>query len=115
EHSDQERHGNERGFPEEVEQEQVQGDEDADERGLHDQQQNEKFLYAVIDRVPGDQHAQGRKERGKDHQPQGNAIHAHVVMNVGMGNPGTVDLELKAAPGAVKMSGQMKRDDEVKQ
>src|SRR6185312_944922 len=115
EHSDQQRHGNERGFPEEVEEEQIKGDEDADESGFHDQQQNKKFLYPVVDGVPRDQHAQRSKECGEDHQPQRNSIHAHVIMNIGMGDPGAIDLELKAAPGAVKVRRQVQRDNEVEQ
>ncbi len=42
------RHRNQRGFPEEVEEEQVERDEDTNHRGLEDQHQDEKFLHLVV-------------------------------------------------------------------
>ena len=46
-HADQQRHRDQRGFPEEVEEEQIERDEDADHRGLEHQQQDEEFLHPV--------------------------------------------------------------------
>ena len=67
--ADDQRHRNKRGFPEEVEQEQIEGDEDANHRGLEYQHEDEEFLHPIVDRLPGDQHAQRRQKRGQHHQP----------------------------------------------
>ena len=95
-HSDQQRHRNQRGFPEEVEQEQIQRDEDADHRGFQHQQQDEEFLHPLMNRVPRNQHAQRCQERGQYHQPHGDSVHAQVVVNVGRGNPRRVKLVLES-------------------
>src|SRR5208283_3876177 len=47
-HADQQRHRNQRRFPEEVEQEQVERSENADQRGFQNQQQNEEFLHSRL-------------------------------------------------------------------
>ena len=49
EHADQQRHRDQRGFPEEVEEEEIERGEDADQRGLQNQQQDEEFLHAIVD------------------------------------------------------------------
>src|SRR5208282_4274484 len=63
-HADQQRHRNQRRFPEEVEQEQVERGENADQSRLKDQQKDEEFLHSLVNRSPGNQHAQRREERG---------------------------------------------------
>ena len=59
--ADQEVHGHQRHFPEHVEQEQVERDEDADQAEFEQDQKREEFLHAVIDMFPGDQHRDGRQ------------------------------------------------------
>ena len=98
-HADQQRHRDQRRFPEEVEQEQVERGENADQRRLQHQQQDEEFLHPLVNRIPRNQHAQRREERGQHHQPDGNSVNAHVVMNVGSRDPDLVDLELEARRG----------------
>ena len=83
-HADEQRHRDQRRFPEEVEEEQIERDEDADHRGLQDQHQDEEFLHPVVDRLPRDQHAQRHQEGGQDDQPQRDAVDAEVVMNIRM-------------------------------
>ena len=46
--ADQQGHRDQRRLPEEIKEEEVERGEDADQRGLHDQQQDEKFLYPVV-------------------------------------------------------------------
>ena len=112
ENADQQRHRDQRGFPEEIEEEEIEGSEDADQRGLQDQQQNEKFLYPVVHRLPRDQHAQRREERGQNHQPQRDAVDAHVVVNVGRRNPLAVDFVLESWHGAMEVHRQVQRREE---
>ena len=108
-HADQQSHRDQRPFPEEVEQEQVQRGENADQGRLKQQQQNEKFLYALMYRGPGNQHAERRQECGQHHQPDGNSVNAHVVVNVGRSDPDFVDLELKNTALTMEVHRQVKR------
>jgi hypothetical protein len=82
---------------------------------LQDQQQNEEFLHPLVNRMPGNQHAQGREERGQHHQPDGNSVNAHVVMNVGGRNPDFVDLELERAEFTMQVYRQMQRGHKCQQ
>ena len=93
--ADEQRHGHQGGFPEDVEQKHVQRHEDADHRRLQHQHQHEEFLHAIVHRAPGDQHAQRHEECGQQHQPQRDAVNAQVVMNVGIGDPDCIRLKLK--------------------
>src|SRR5260370_29241454 len=91
-HADQERHGNQRSFPEHVEQEHVQRQENADHRRLQDQEENEELLYAIVDRLPGDQDAKRDKQSSEQHQPHGDTVHAQVITD-SLADPGTASLE----------------------
>ena len=101
-HADQQRHRDQRGFPEEVEQEKIERDEDADQRRLQHQQQNEEFLHPVVDRPPRDQHAQRHQEGGQQHQPQRDAVDPEVVVDVGSRDPGPLISNWKPARSAVR-------------
>src|SRR5271165_1084037 len=114
-HSNQQGHGNQRRFPEEVKQEQVERDENPDQSGFQDQKKNEKLFDPLVNRIPRNQHTQRRQERGQHHQPQRNAVHAHVVMNVGRRNPGEVALKLEARLVADKVRRQMQRQNKRQQ
>src|SRR5580658_2763009 len=115
EHPDQQRHGNQRRFPEEIEQEQIERSEDADQRGFQNQQNDEEFFNPVMDRFPRDQHAQRRQERGKQHQPQRNAVDTHVVVDVGAGNPLLVDVVLESGLRPMKINRKMQRKNKREQ
>ena len=108
-HADQQRHRNQRRFPEEVEQEQIERGENADQGRFQDQQQDEEFLDPLVDRSPRNQHAQRREESRQHHQPDGNSVNAHVVMNVGSRDPDFIDLELEGVVIAVQIYRQMQR------
>src|ERR1039457_448914 len=105
--ADDQRHRNQGGFPEEVEEEQVERDEAADHRSLEDQHQDEKFFHLSIYRLPRNQNAQRREERGQHYQPHGDAIDPEVVVNVGMRNPRQILMALEAAEPAHVMPGKM--------
>ena len=47
-HADEQRHRDQRGFPEEVEEEEVERHEDADHRRLQHQHQDEEFLHRSL-------------------------------------------------------------------
>ena len=85
--ADDQRHRNQRGFPEEVEEEQVERDEDANHRRLENQHQDEELFHLSVHRLPRNQNAQRREESGQHHQPHGDAVDPEVVVNVGMRNP----------------------------
>ena len=106
-HSDQQRHRNQGGFPEEIKHEQIERHEDADQRRLQHQQDDEEFLYPLMNRFPGDQHAQWGEKSGQHHQPHGNSVHAHVVMNVGYRNPCAIEFILKPGLGPMEVNRQM--------
>src|SRR5258708_6701240 len=108
-HANQQRHRDQRRFPEEIEQEQVERGENADQGRLQDQQQYKEFLDPLMNRCPRNQHAQRRQERSQHHQPDGNSVDAHVVMNVGGRDPDFVDLELEGASLAMQVYRQMQR------
>src|ERR1035438_9673765 len=111
-HADDQRHGNQRGFPEEIEEEQVERNEDADHRGLEHRHKDEKFLHPVADGVPRDEHAHRHQEGGQDDQPHGDAIDAKVIVDVGVGNPGDVLLELEPALPADQVPRQVQRGEQ---
>ncbi len=60
-----------------------------------------------MNRCPRNQHAQGCEEGGQHHQPHGNPVNSHVVMNVGARNPGLIDFELKTGKVAMQMNRQV--------
>ena len=76
---DEQVHGDEHHFPEDVEQEEVQGDEDADHAGHQGQQADHEFLDPDLDVVPGGQDAQRGEEGGEHDEQQGKAVDPHVV------------------------------------
>ena len=115
ENADQQRHGNQRGFPEEIEEEQIQRSEHADQRRFQNQQQDEKFLHPLVNRLPRNQHAQRREKCGEHHQPQRNAVDPHVVVNVRSRNPLPVDLILKTGLSAMEINRQMQRQHKRQQ
>ena len=110
--SNQQRHRDQSGFPEEVKEKQIKRREHADQRRFHDQEQDEKFLHPVVNRIPGNQNAQRRKKCGQYHQPQRDAVDPHVVMDVGSQNPLPVDLKLKIGLSTMKVNRQMQRHHE---
>ncbi len=56
---------------------------------------------------PRDQDAERRKKRREQHEPQRNAVHPHVVVNIGSGDPLPVDLILKPVLPAMKVNRQV--------
>jgi hypothetical protein len=57
-------------------------------------------------------HGQRSEEGGEHDQPDRDAVHAHVVVDVGAGDPGIVDFKLKAGLPGNEVRGQMQRKAE---
>src|SRR6185369_3578201 len=111
-YADQEVHGHEADFPEDVEEEEVLRQENADEAEFQQQQEGVEFLATILDGVPGNQHAQRGEERGEQDQPQADAIHRDRKVNVGRADPRYVEQELFARYLAVEPEKQSERGDE---
>ena len=47
--SDEQRHGNQRRFPEDIEEKQIKRQENANHCGFEHQEENKKFFYAIVD------------------------------------------------------------------
>ncbi len=94
--ADQEIHGNQGHFPEDVEQKKVHGHKDADETKFEQQQQGMELFHALVDVAPTDQDGDGREQGGQNHQPQADAVHSHVVADVRRGDPNCVGYKLNA-------------------
>ena len=76
--ADQEVHRDEREFPEDVEQEQVLRQEDADHAHFEQQEEDHEILDALLDRCPGGEDGDGGEEGGQQHQQDAQAVHAQV-------------------------------------
>ena len=112
EEGDEDGHGDEREFPEAVVEEEIERDKDADHGGLLDQEEEVELFGAVLDRAPGDKHADGSEEGGKQNEPQRETIDAEVIANGGRGDPWLVFFELEAVVRVIEVRGQVEREDE---
>ena len=64
-------------------------------------------MIALADRVPRYQHAQWREECGEHDQPHGDAVDAHVVVDVGIGDPNPIHFVLESSLGAMEVARQV--------
>ena len=80
---DKDGHGNECQLPEGVVEEEVEGDEDAEHRGLLQEEEDVEGLLALRDGVPGDEDAKRGEEPGEHDEPERKAIDAEVVADGG--------------------------------
>ena len=94
--SDQEVHGDQGNFPEHVEQEQVERNEDADQPEFEQDQKGEELFDAMVDGLPRHQNRNRREEGGQQHQPERQAVQADVVVNRRRRDPDAVVNESKA-------------------
>ena len=91
------------GLPEDVEEDEVLGGEDADGRALEEEQQAEvdaRALAAGPEAVPD--HG-GRDDDGQPDQPERVVVEADLVGDVEVGEPADVDLVLEAGAGEVEV------------
>ena len=94
---DEQVHGHEHGFPEEVEEHEVQGREDADAGRGHEQQDDVELLDAPGDVVPGAEHAQRQEGHGQQDHEQADAVDAEMVGQPPLRHPGCLLHELEPA------------------
>src|ERR1700691_825414 len=113
--TDQEGHGDQHDLPEQEEEEEVEGKEDADNADLEQQQHDEEFFYAVIDTLPGSKNRYGRQERGQDDEEETDAVHAQVVVDRRVGNPVVVFDQTVARYAYGHSRNEQKRKDEFDQ
>ena len=77
--ADQQVHGDQHGFPENKEQEEIQRHEDAQHAGLQNQKPDVVFLHPVFDRGPRGEDRNPAQQRGQHDQQEGNAVDAQDV------------------------------------
>ena len=83
---------------------------------VHCKQQEEvELLGADGDGLPRSQHRQRSEEGGEHDQPDRDAVDAHVVVDVGAGDPGSVDFKLKTRLSGDKVGGQVQSEAERRQ
>ena len=112
---DQEIHRDESHFPEDVEQEQIQAQENAHHAGLQEQQENVEFAHPVGDTLPGCQHRERPDETGQDHEPQTDAVDAQVILDAEALDPRHALDELHAATRGHEPAQERQAEREVRQ
>ena len=84
---DDEVHGHQTEFPEDEEQQEIAGQEDAQHGGLEEQEVGVVLLQAGIDRIPARENGQEAQQSGEHNQEQTVAIDAEVVGGAEGRNP----------------------------
>ena len=107
-HADEEIHGDQHCFPEEKEQEEIEGNEDANHPGFESQQKQVKFLDAMMRAMPRGEHADGGEEGGEDNQEHADAVHAKVIIDGRSGDP-MAKLHQRVAWGADRNAAQQEQ------
>ena len=115
EHGDEDRHGHQRQLPKGVVEEHIERDKDADHRRLLEKEEEVELLGAMVDGVPGGEHAERSQKAGEHHQPDGNAIHSQVITNGGAGDPREIYFKLKAGVAIDIIHRQMEGQAEGEQ
>ncbi len=111
-HGNQDRHGNQRQFPEAVIDHHVERDEDAQHRRLLNKEEYIEDLAASLDRIPAGNDAGWCEQGNEDDKPKTQPINTNVVRDRRVLDPRPVDLKLKASLSAQEMCGQMQRKHE---
>jgi len=108
-HCDQDRHRNQRQLPKAVVEHQVQRNEHAEHGRLLNEEERKEDLASLLDCVPARYHAHRRQQPGQHHQPQAQPVHAHVVKDGRILNPGSIDCKFKSALAQNEVRRQMQR------
>ncbi len=85
--ADEQVHGDQHRLPEDVEQHEIQGAEDADHRRLHDQHGDHEFPHTRFDGGPRGDDADRREQGGEQDQPEADAVDAQGVADGGSRDP----------------------------
>ncbi len=116
--ADDEVHRHQHDFPEDVEQEEVQGQEDAQHAHFEDEEGDHVLLHPLLDGPEAGQDADPRQERRQHHQQQADAIHAELELDAEGGHPGGRGDEAEPAGvrrRAVETGHQEEREGEAHQ
>ncbi len=91
---DQEVHGDQHHFPENVEEEKVQGDEDPDHPGLQEEEADHELFDLVLDILPaGDDRDEGEKS-GQQNQEEADPVDSQEIGDPVIRDPGDLFHEL---------------------
>ena len=111
-HPDDEVHRDQHQLPEDEEQKEIEGDEDADHAHLQEQEHGVVGLDAVLNRVPGRQHSE-KTDHGREHQEQqADAVDANVIVDAERRNPVGALGKLEAGRAGLEAPGQRHRHQE---
>jgi hypothetical protein len=110
--ADDEVHGHQHQFPEDVEQEEIEGNKHPDHARLQQQEHGVVSLDAVLSRVPGGENREEAHQRGEHQQQQADAVDANVVVHAERGNPTGALLELEAGDIRAEARDQRQRNQE---
>ncbi len=110
--ADQQIHGDQHGFPENEEEEEIERHEDAQHAGLQDQKPDVVFLHPVLDRGPRGEDRNPAQQRGQHDQQEGNAVDAEDVAGADRRDPvvGRAFHELEAGFEALRPEPRHQRD-----
>ena len=101
--ADQEVHRQQHDFPEDVEQEEVEGQKDADHASFQQQKQHTVGLHMLGDRGGGaGRHGQQADKGGQDDQWQADAVDPHEIIDVKGRDPGHTECGLHVSQVGVE-------------
>ncbi len=110
---DQEIHGDQHRLPEDVEEDQVEGEEDPQDGALQNQDGDQELPDPLLDLSPGRHHRDGGQEgRQEDHQ-EADPVHAEGVLDVEGRHPGVALHELHLIGGGIEVGQNQEREDEI--
>ena len=110
---DQEVHRDEHRVPEHVEQEHVQGQEDADHRALEGEHEEGELPHLLVHRPPRPEQRQRREEAGEHDQEQADAVHADGVLDAERRDPVDALDHLEVGPRGVEPAPHPEREREL--
>ena len=110
--ADQQVHGDQHGFPEHKEEEEIERHEDAQHAGLQHQKPDVVFLHPSFDRGPRGEDRNPAQQRGQHDQQERNAVDAEDVAGADRWNPvvGRALHELEAGFEALRPEPRHQRD-----
>ena len=114
-HADDQVHRDQHAFKEHVEHDEIRRAEHADHHGFQDQEAHHELPDADVDGLPGRQDADRGQQGGEQDEEHGNAVHAHAVADLEVGQPVDAFVELEARIGRVEIDPQHKREGQHQQ
>src|SRR3990170_9092292 len=112
---DEEIHGDQHDFPEDVEEEEVEGHEDAQHPGLEKEHHHVKLFHALGDGRPGRQNGDEAEHGGEQDQKQADPVDAEEVLNADTGDPVVLLGELKLRSLRAEIKPERQRDEEAEE